>query len=204
MQKEKPVPDSRLQSGHSVHNRVVMHCNRASLPLRCLHLAFGHEEQATALVLRIVVERQLQGPLCIVGVEVDQLAVSLAPPDHDLVALTCEQVFQFDTQLLSDQMAELLTSEFEFEIISLFFWNFSCYALVEALIEQVDQSLGRLLGNWQILDKKGGIWVSFELADQIADVVRFHAGRCLSIKDSPIRKIGVLLEYPYISSQSQN
>ena len=102
LQKEKSVPHSRLQSGHSVHDRVVMHCNRASLPLRCFHLAFRHEQQATALVLRVVVERQLQGLLCFVSVEVDQFAVSLAPPHHDLVALTCEQTFQFGTQLLSD------------------------------------------------------------------------------------------------------
>ena len=146
MQKEKPVSHSRLQSGHSVHDRVVMHCYRASLPLRCLHLAFRHEEQATTLVLRVIVERQLQGPLCIVGVEVDQLAVSLAPPHHNLVAPACEQVFQFGTKLLSDQIAKLLTREFDFEVISLFSWSIGSYAFAEVSVSQVDQSLGRLLG----------------------------------------------------------
>lgn len=79
--------------------------------------------------------------------EVDQLAVSLAPPHHDLVAPACEQILQFGTQLLSDQMAELLASEFEFEVISLFFWSIGRYASVEVSVSQVDQSLGRLLGN---------------------------------------------------------
>ncbi len=79
--------------------------------------------------------------------EVDQLAVSLAPPHHDLVAPACEQVLQFGTQLLSDQMAELLASEFEFEVISLFSRIISCHALVEVSVSQVDQSLGRLMRN---------------------------------------------------------